>query len=83
MAAGVAATTAMLSGAESVGMTRALVIGGVALAVRLLLILVIALVVRRRRRRLAVFTAPEGASTTLAASPEPEGARPEVPSTSD
>ena len=81
--AGVAATTAMLTGAESVGMTRALVIGGVALAVLLLLMLAIALVVRRRRRRLAVSTAPAGASTTLAASPEPEGARPEAPSTSD
>jgi hypothetical protein len=81
VAAGVAATTAMLAGAESVGTTRALIIGGFALAIVLLLILAIALIVRRRRRRLALVVASASASTTLAASPEPEGARPEVPST--
>ena len=81
--AGVAATTAMLAGAESVGTTRALIIGGVLLAVALLLVVAIALIVRRRRRRQALAVASAGASTTLAASPEPEGARPEVPSTTD
>lgn len=81
--AGVAATTVMLAGAESVGTTRALVIGGIALAIVVLLVLAVALILRRRRRRLLVSTAPAGASTTLAASPEPEGARPEVPSTTD
>ena len=68
--------------AESVGTTRALIMGGVALAVLLMLILAIALIVRRRRRRLALVAASASASTTLAASPEPEGARPEVPPTS-
>ncbi len=73
-----AATMTLLTGAESVGTTRAVVIGAV--VVGLLLLLTVLFVVRRRRRRVAV-SAVTGASSTLPATPEPETARPAVPST--
>ena len=77
-----AATVALLAGAESAGTTRAAIIGGVALAVLLLIVLAGVLITRRRRRRLLALGASGGvASSTLPATSEPSGARPEVPST--
>ena len=78
--AGAAATMALLAGAESVGTTRALVIGLVAAAL-LVALVVLAVVLRRRRRRHApVYAAPD-ASTTLAASPALGDVPPAVPTT--
>jgi hypothetical protein len=77
-----AATVAVLAGAESAGATRALVIGGVAVALLVLLVIAVALVVRgRRRRRLALGAASASASTTLPATSAPVGAPPVVPPT--
>ncbi len=73
-----AATMSLLTGAESVGTTRAVVIGAV--VVGLLLLLAVLIVVRRRRRRFAA-SGVTWASSTLPATPEPEAARPAVPST--
>jgi hypothetical protein len=78
--AGVAATLAVLAAAESVGTTRAIVIGVVAAAVLLLLIALV-VVLRRRRRRPAPGVASADASTTLAATPGPGDERTEVPPT--
>jgi hypothetical protein len=74
-----AATMSLLAGAESIGTTRALVIGAVVIGL-LLMLAALFVVLRRRRRRLAISSAV-GASSTLPATPEPEAARPAVPST--
>jgi hypothetical protein len=79
--AGAAATMALLAGAESVGTTRALMIGIVGLALLLVLLVALAIVLRRRRRGAVGVGAAAGASTTLAPSPGPGDALPAVPST--
>ena len=82
-AAATAASTAVVTAlvaAESVGTTRALVIGLVVAAL-LVALVVLAVVLRRRRRRLAPVGAALDASSTLAASSDPEDVRPAVPST--
>ncbi len=68
--AGAATTLSLLAGAESIGMTRAIVI---AVVIGLLLLLAFVAMWRRRRRRLAVSSAVPNASTTLPATPEPAG----------
>lgn len=75
------ATMSLLAGAESIGVTRALVIGAVVISL-VLLLAVLFFTLRRRRPRLATSTTTE-ASSTLPATPEPEAARPAVPSTSN
>jgi hypothetical protein len=73
-------TIGMLTGAESAGTTRAVVIGLVLLAIVVALI-ALALVIRRRRRARARIDVASVASTTLAASPGPGDALPVSPST--
>lgn len=74
-----AATVALLAGAESVGTTRAAAIAAVVIGI-VLLVLLVTYLLRRRRARAAPLAV--SASTTLPATPDREGARPEVPSPS-
>jgi hypothetical protein len=78
--AGAATTLAILTGAEAMGTTRAIVMAVVVIG--LLLLLAFIVVWRRHRRtgalRLATESAAANASTTLPATPEPAGTRPEV-----
>jgi hypothetical protein len=77
--AGAATTMAVLAGAEAIGQERVTTAVAIALGVLLLLAVVIGLLWRRGRRRrrearlLVPAVAVTGASTTLAATPDPDG----------